>query len=259
MKYNGYLIDLDGTIYIGDERIDAAADFIQHLDRTGIPYLFVTNNSSNTPEFVAKKLTAMDIPATPRHVFTSSTATAKYIRNQQPNARCFMIGEEGLETALAEEGAKLTDQECDFVIAGIDHAISYEKYAKAFHAVRNGAVFLSTNGDITIPSESGLLPGNGALTSVITVSTGVEPTIIGKPGNIIMEEALKILGTPKAETLMIGDNYHTDIQAGMQAGMDTLLVFTGVTTYDELESLPTKPTYHVHGLDEWTTQMKHIF
>lgn len=256
MEYNGYLIDLDGTIYVGDERIDAAADFVQHLNRTGIPYLFVTNNSSNTPEFVAKKLTAMDIPAEPRHVITSSTATAKYIRNQQPNARCFMIGEEGLQTALENEGAILAENDCDFVVAGIDHEISYKKYAKAFRAVRNGASFLSTNGDITIPSEGGLLPGNGALTSVISVSTGIDPTVIGKPENIIMEEALKMLGTPKADTLMIGDNYHTDIQAGMQAGIDTLLVLTGVTAYEELDNLPVKPTYHVHGLDEWKAQMK---
>lgn len=251
MAYNGYLIDLDGTMYLGNARIETAVHFVQELHRSNIPYLFVTNNSAKTPEQIAEKLNNMDIPATPRHVFTTSMAAAKYISTIKENARCFMIGGEGLREALEQEDIILTDTDADFVMVGKDEDISYEKYAKASLAVRNGASFLSTNADASVPTERGLLPGNGALTSVVTVATGVEPTFIGKPEHIIMEEALKALGTAKSETLMVGDNYHTDIQAGIRAGLDTLMVFTGITQLDDLASLDEKPTYHVNNLEEW--------
>lgn len=251
MTYNGYLIDLDGTMYLGNERIDTAVHFVKELNRSGIPYLFVTNNSAKTPEQVAEKLNNMDIPATPGHVFTSSMATAKYIRNIKKSARCYMIGSDGLQEALIQEGAILSDTDCDFSIIGMDRQISFEKYAKACLAIRNGATFLSTNADASVPTERGMLPGNGALTSVITVSTGVEPTYIGKPEHIMMDEALNVLGTTKADTLMVGDNYDTDIQAGIQAGIDTLMVFTGVTQPEDLARLKVKPTHHVNHLEEW--------
>lgn len=251
MTYNGYLIDLDGTIYLGNERIETAVRFIKNLHKHGVPYLFVTNNSAKTPEQVAKTLNDMDIPATPGHVFTSGMATAKYIRKIKENARCYMIGGDGLQEALVQEGAVLEDTNCDFSIIGMDRHITFEKYAKACLAVRDGATFLSTNADASIPTERGMLPGNGALTSVITVSTGVEPTFIGKPEAIMMEEALRVLGTTKSETLMIGDNYETDIKAGLQSGIDTLMVLTGVTQYEDLAHIKEKPTYYVENLEKW--------
>ena len=134
---------------------------------------------------------------------------------------------------------------------GIDRSINYEKLAIACLAVRNGAMFISTNGDIAIPTERGLLPGNGSLTSVVAVSTQTKPIFIGKPEKIIMEQALEVLGVPKEETLMIGDNYDTDIMAGMNAGIDTLLVHTGVTTKEMLQTYERRPTYVVDSLKEW--------
>ena len=131
---------------------------------------------------------------------------------------------------------------------GIDREITYEKLAVACLAVRNGAVFISTNGDIALPTERGFMPGNGAMTSVISVSTRTKPIFIGKPESIIMEQALRVLGTKKEETLMIGDNYDTDIRAGMNAGMDTLLVHTGVTTKELLSGYEQKPTYVMDSL-----------
>ena len=145
----------------------------------------------------------------------------------------------------------MTDEDPDYVVVGIDRTITYEKLAKACIAVRNGATFISTNGDIAIPTERGLLPGNGSLTAVITVSTEVEPIFIGKPESIIMEQALTQLGTSKEETLMIGDNYRTDILAGIHAGIDTLLVHTGVTTKEHLETVEEQPVYTAQTLDEW--------
>ncbi len=251
-KYKGYLIDLDGTMYRGKERIEEAVGFIEALIKRNIPYLFVTNNSSRTPAQVAEKLRGFGIPAEEHHVFTTSTATANYLYDIKPNAKVFMIGEEGLHHALVERGFLLTDEQPDFVVTGIDRSITYEKLAKACLGVRDGARFISTNGDIAIPTERGLLPGNGSLTSVITVSTQVEPVFIGKPEGIIMEQALEVLGTSKEETLMVGDNYDTDIMAGMNAGIDTLLVHTGVTTPELLLSYKEQPTHVIQSLDQWT-------
>ena len=250
-KYKGYLIDLDGTMYKGTERIESASDFVKNLREHGIPYLFVTNNSSRTPAQVAEKLMGFDIPAEEKLVFTTSQATANYIYEQKNNASVYVIGEEGIRTAIEEKGLQFAGEDADFVVVGIDRSISYEKLAVACLAVRNGATFISTNGDIAIPTERGLLPGNGSLTSVITVSTQTKPIFIGKPESIIMEQALKVLGTANEETLMVGDNYDTDISAGMNAGIDTLLVHTGVTTKELLAGYDRMPTYSIDTLDKW--------
>jgi len=250
-KYKGYLIDLDGTMYKGTERIESASDFVKNLREHGIPYLFVTNNSSRTPAQVAEKLMGFDIPAEEKLVFTTSQATANYIYEQKNDASVYVIGEEGIRTAIEEKGLQFAGEDADFVVVGIDRSISYEKLAVACLAVRNGATFISTNGDIAIPTERGLLPGNGSLTSVITVSTQTKPIFIGKPESIIMEQALKVLGTANEETLMVGDNYDTDISAGMNAGIDTLLVHTGVTTKELLAGYDRMPTYSIDTLDKW--------
>lgn len=250
-QYKGYLIDLDGTMYRGEEQIEEASRFIEVLKEKGIPYLFVTNNSTRRPEQVAEKLNRFNIPTTKEQVFTTGNATANYIKEQKENASVYMIGEEGLAFALEEVGLKITDDNPDFVVSGLDRDINYEKLAKACLAVRNGATFISTNADIALPTERGLLPGNGSLTSVIAVSTTVKPIFIGKPESIIMEQALKVLGVPKEDTLMVGDYYDTDILAGINTGIDTLLVHTGVTTKEMLSNYDQQPTYSVHSLEEW--------
>ncbi len=254
-KYSGYLIDLDGTMYRGNEPIDGAATFIHTLNEMDIPYLFLTNNSTSTQENVAQKLTSMGIDTTAEHVFTSSLATAKYIKQKNASARCMVIGEQGLYHAIEKEGLTVADTSCDYVVIGLDRQITYEKLAQACLAIREGAVFISTNADRAIPTERGLLPGNGALTSVITVSTGVQPIFIGKPEQIIMEEALEVLGTANKDTIMVGDNYQTDILAGISAKIDTLMVFTGVTPYQDYPTLTIKPTFNVQNLEEW---IKHL-
>jgi 4-nitrophenyl phosphatase len=251
-EYKGYLIDLDGTVYRGNEVIQEASEFIYELRKKGHSYLFLTNNSSKTQKQVSDKLNKLGIESSPEHVFNTSMATAKYIKQNFPGATCYCIGEEGLFDALEREEVKVTDEiDCDVVVIGIDRDITYEKLAKACLAVRNGATFISTNSDNALPTERGLLPGNGAMTSVISVSTGVKPQFIGKPESIIVEQALEVLGTDKSDTILVGDNYHTDILAGINSGVDTLMVFTGVTPFEEYESLPVKPTYYVQNLSEW--------
>ncbi|MDM5311944.1 TIGR01457 family HAD-type hydrolase [Peribacillus frigoritolerans] len=250
-SYKGYLIDLDGTMYRGTEQIAEAAGFINDLRKRDIPYLFVTNNSSRTPAQVADKLRSIGISTEDDQVFTTSMATANYIAEQKKGASVYVVGEEGIIEALKEKGMKLVEEHPDYLVMGIDRGINYEKLSKACLAVRNGAVFISTNGDIAIPTEQGLLPGNGSLTSVVSVSTQVQPIFIGKPESVIVEQALRVLGVPKEETIMVGDNYDTDILAGIDAGIDTLLVHTGVTTKERLKQYKEQPTHVVDTLDLW--------
>lgn len=250
-SYKGYLIDLDGTMYRGTEQIAEAAGFINDLRKRNIPYLFVTNNSSRTPAQVADKLRSIGISTEDDQVFTTSMATANYIAEQKKGASVYVVGEEGIIEALKEKGMKLVEEHPDYLVMGIDRGVNYEKLSKACLAVRNGAVFISTNGDIAIPTEQGLLPGNGSLTSVVSVSTQVQPIFIGKPESVIVEQALRVLGVPKEETIMVGDNYDTDILAGINAGIDTLLVHTGVTTKERLKQYKEQPTHVVDTLDLW--------
>ncbi|QTN00202.1 TIGR01457 family HAD-type hydrolase [Sediminibacillus dalangtanensis] len=254
-NYQAYLVDLDGTMYKGKECIEDAPDFIEKLKKKTLPHLFLTNNSSLTQQQIADKLNGMGIAAEEREVFTSSMATAAYIRQENPEATVFAIGEEGLMVALEQEGFTLSDENADYVVIGIDRHINYEKLAKACLNVRNGAQFISTNGDIAIPTERGLVPGNGAITAVVSTSTGKLPLVIGKPESGIMDQALKELGASRDETLMVGDNYDTDILAGMNAGLDTLMVFTGLTTEEQLKDYAEQPTYTVHTLKDWMDKL----
>lgn len=250
-EYKGYLIDLDGTMYRGTEKIDAAITFVERLERKGIPYLYVTNNSTKTPEKVAEHLQSFGINASADQVFTTSMATANYLYDKKPDCAVYVIGEEGIITAIQEKGFTITEDKPEAVVIGLDRQINYDKLAVACLAVRGGAMFISTNGDIALPTERGLLPGNGSLTSVISVSTQTDPIFIGKPHSIIVDQALEKLGLSKEETIMVGDNYDTDILAGIHSGLDTLLVHTGVTTKEILAEKNIQPTYVVHSLDEW--------
>lgn len=250
-NYDGFLIDLDGTMYRGTEKITEAVAFVKKLKSREIPYLFVTNNSTKTKEQVTENLVHFGVPAKPKDILTTSMAMAQLIKGEKHNARVYFIGEEGLEQALNENGLAYEENNPDYVVIGMDRQINYEKLAKACLAVRKGAKFLSTNPDVALPTERGFLPGNGAFTAVISLSTGIEPTFIGKPEPIIVDQALETIGTAKERTLMVGDNYHTDILAGLRAGVDTLLVHTGVTTREMLKNIKEKPTYVVDSLSEW--------
>lgn len=250
--YEGFLIDLDGTMYRGNNVIREAVDFVNQLNEKGLRYLFVTNNSTRTTEQVADVLRDFGVPATSEHILTTSMATARFIKEQKKDASVFYIGEQGLRQAIEGAGLRYDEEDPDFVVVGLDRQVTYEKLAKACLAVRKGAKFVSTNSDIALPTERGLLPGNGSLTAVVSVSTRVEPVFIGKPEPVIVEQALKQIGTDKKKTLMIGDNYDTDILAGLRAGVDTLLVYTGVTSKDMIRSKKHLPTYTADSLGGWT-------
>lgn len=250
-QYKGYLLDLDGTMYAGTKVVDGAREFIDYLSEHKIPYLFVTNNASKTPEEVSDKLLGMGFKTTSQHVVTSAMATAMYIRDESPGASVYVIGGTGIRQALKDEGLVVKDDtDVDYVVIGLDVEINYEKLSIACLAVRNGAKFISTNPDTSIPTERGFLPGNGALTSVITVSTGVEPVFIGKPEQHIMNKAVELINLPKEDLVMVGDLYMTDIMSGINSGIDTLHVQTGVSTYEQVMAEEVPPTNSVKNLLE---------
>lgn len=250
-QYKGYLIDLDGTMYKGADEIDGAKQFIDYLNQHDIPHLYVTNNSTKVPEDVVKKLAGFGIEAKPEEVVTSALATAHYIKQENAQASIYVIGEGGLRQALLNQGLTLIDDtHVDYVVVGLDTKVDYDKFSQGTLGVRNGAKFISTNQDISIPNERGFLPGNGAITSVITTSTKVQPTFIGKPQPIIMDMAMDVINLPKEKVAMVGDLYETDIMSGINAGIDTIHVQTGVTSKEELAEKDQQPTYTFKDLNE---------
>lgn len=232
---NGLLIDLDGTMYHGEHRIEGADALIRYLRDTSLPYRFVTNNSSASPEEVAERLRRMGIAADPEDVCTSAQATAAYIAEQQPGASVFVVGEAGLRAAVREAGLLLTEEQPDFVVQGIDRSFTYERLAQAVRFIHNGARYVLTNPDLLLPSGTGLIPGAGSIGAMLQAAGGQEPILIGKPSAILMNYSLRKLGLAAQDAWMVGDNLATDIAAGKAASCGTILVLTGLTTADNLE------------------------
>ncbi|MDT3415881.1 4-nitrophenyl phosphatase [Brevibacillus aydinogluensis] len=251
-QYKGYLLDLDGTIYRGREAIPGAARFVQHLRKQGIPYLYLTNNSSASPEQVAARLTGLGIDAEPEEVYTSAMATAHYLKEQAPaGTPVYVIGEEGLIAQLKASGFTISEERPRYVVVGIDRSFDYAKLTTAARAIRQGANLIATNADAALPTEQGLFPGNGSLVAAVSTASGVKPVVVGKPERIIVDYALTRLGTSAGETLIVGDNLDTDIAAGNCSGMDSLLVLTGYSTREDVETHPCRPTHIASDLADW--------
>lgn len=257
--YKGYLIDLDGTAYLGDKVIESMVEFINTLNTKQIPFKFVTNNSKNTEDDVVAKLVKMGYDVNKSNIVTTARATSNFLAKTNPQAKIYLIGDGGLVKALQDNNFQILDDDnfldADTVIVGLDQQVNYQKFANACLGIRNGATFISTNPDIALPTEKGMLPGNGALTALVATSTAVEPIIIGKPHKYVMLEALSQLGLSNKEVAMIGDNYHTDMLAGINMDIDTIFVETGLTTISELDNYPIKPTYICQTIDDFK---KHI-
>lgn len=252
MTYKGYLIDLDGTIYKGKERIPAGEQFIRDLQERELPYLLVTNNTTRRPEQVQQMLAeTFDIKTPIETIYTATLATVDYMKDLGRGNTVYVIGEEGLKSAIYEAGFVEDSENPAYVVVGLDWTVDYDKFATATLAIQKGAHFIGTNPDLNIPTERGLLPGAGSLIAFLEAATRVKPVIIGKPEAIIMDKALDRLGVKKSEAIMVGDNYLTDIMAGIQNGIATLLVLTGFTKKEEVESLPVAPTVVLESLSEW--------
>ncbi len=237
----GYLIDMDGVVYRGGEMIPGADAFIGRLARQGIPYLFLTNNSQRTRRDVATKLARMGIPAEEKHVFTCAMATARFLGAQKPGGTAFVIGEGGLLTALHRNGFSVVDHNPDYVVVGEGRTVTLEMLELAVQMVIDGAKLIATNLDPNCPTKTGTRPGAGATIAYLETATGKRAMGIGKPSPIMMRAARKQLGLATSETVMVGDTMSTDILGGVQMGYRTILVLTGSTRADELNSFAYAP------------------
>lgn len=253
MSYQGYLIDLDGTIYMGKDRIPAGERFVAQLQERNLPHLFVTNNTTRTPEQIQTMLSSQfDIETPLSTIYTATMATIDFMKDLDKGNTVYVIGEEGLKSAIADAGYIIDEENPAYVVMGLDWNVTYEKLATATLAIERGATFIGTNPDLNIPTERGLLPGAGSLLALLEAATRVKPLIMGKPEATIMNKALERLGTERHQTLMVGDNYLTDIRAGIDNGFPTLLVLTGFTKKEEVDHLPVAPTYVLDSLDDWS-------
>lgn len=252
MTYKGYLIDLDGTIYLGNQPIPAGKRFVERLQEKRLPFLFLTNNTTKTPEAVMSRLSSdFDIHVGVETIYTATLATVDYMNDRNKGNKVYIIGESGLKEGILSAGYEVDDVNPDYVVVGLDTNLTYEMLAVATLAIKKGAHFIGTNPDKNIPTDRGLMPGAGSLISLIETSTQTKAVIIGKPEAIIMSSGLKRLGLDKKDVAMVGDNYETDIQAGIKNGVDTVLVLTGFTRADQVATLPVTPTHVVNQLDDW--------
>ncbi|WJY27781.1 TIGR01457 family HAD-type hydrolase [Sporosarcina trichiuri] len=249
--YKAVCFDLDGTVYKETEPIEESVAFLKSLAGTSADAYFITNNSSHTREQIVRKLAAFGIETDESHIMTSAIAAAEYCARELHGRTIQMIGEAGLEEALAEKGIRTVSRGGDVVVMGIDHGITYDKLADACLSIRAGAEFIATNGDLSVPGKEGLVPGNGAFAELVRSSTGVAPVIVGKPESYMLEFIRQESGVRKDEMIMIGDNYDTDILSGIRYGIDTIHLEGGVTPRELVLSKPEQPTHVFKSLADW--------
>jgi NagD protein len=236
-----FICDMDGVIYHGRRILPEAKVFIQWLKSEGKQFLFLTNNSEHTQRQQSEKLGAMGIAVEPEHFMTSAIATASFLQSQRPGARVFVIGNVGLFEAIEQAGFILTDQKPDYVVLGETHDYTYEKLKTAIRCVLGGAKLIGTNPDVTGPSEEGIIPACRALISPIELATGRQAYYIGKPNPLIMRHSLKRLNCRREEAVIIGDRMDTDIIAGIESEILTVLVLSGITKREDIERFAYRP------------------
>jgi HAD superfamily hydrolase (TIGR01457 family) len=246
----GVILDLDGTIYRGSQAVPGAAEFVGRLQEHGIKALFVTNRSNRTPESVCAQLRSYGISCASENILTSAQATARRLRS----GRVFYIGEEPLEKALLEGGLTIDPHTPDYVVVGFDRAVDYTKIEKASRLIRAGARFIATNPDKAVNADGGISPGNGAIVAAIAAATGATPVVVGKPERAIIDIALERMGVAPEHVILVGDNLETDVMAGVNAGIRTILILTGVSTRMDVMKSPVKP----HRVVEDYAELSHV-
>ncbi len=241
MRRKAYLIDMDGVLLTGSVPIPGAPEFIQRLRAARAPFMVLTNNSRYTPRDHEARLKAAGLDIQADQIFTSALATARFLNQQRPGGSAYVIGEAGLTTALHEIGYSLTEHQPDYVVLGETTSYSFESLSIALRLVAAGARFIATNPDVTGPAEQGKVPACGAVAAMIAAATGVKAYFVGKPNPQMMRWALRQIDTHSENAVMIGDRMDTDIVAGIESGLDTILVLSGVTHRDQVERFPYQP------------------
>ncbi|MEA2287210.1 MAG: 5-nucleotidase [Solirubrobacteraceae bacterium] len=241
-EIRSWLMDMDGVLVHEEQAIPGADRFLARLRETATPFLVLTNNSIYTRRDLAARLVASGLDVPEESIWTSALATARFLEYQRPGGSAFVIGEAGLTTALHQAGYTLTEREPDYVILGETRTYSFERITRAIRLILGGARFIATNPDPTGPAPEGPLPATGSVAALISRATGVAPYFIGKPNPLMMRSALNAIEAHSETTAMIGDRMDTDVVAGLEAGLEAILVLTGVTTRAEAERFPYRAT-----------------
>jgi len=241
-EIRSYLMDMDGVIISEDHLIPGADWFIGRLTAAGRPFLILTNNSIYTARDLAARLAQMGLDVPDSAIWTSALATARFLDDQRPRGSAFAIGEAGLTTALHAIGYTLSERNPDYVVLGETRTYSFERITQAIRLIERGARFIATNPDPTGPAPSGSLPATGAVAALISRATGVNPYFVGKPNPLMMRSALRAIDAHSESTVMIGDRMDTDIVAGLEAGLETILVLSGITERSAATRFPFLPS-----------------
>lgn len=243
-----WMTDMDGVLVHEGRMIPGADAFVARLRERAVPFLVLTNNSIFTPRDLQFRLRSSGIDLPEESIWTSALATAAFLDDQRPQGSAYVVGEAGLTTALHDIGYVLTDNAPDYVVLGETRTYSFTAVTTAIRLIRNGARFVATNPDPTGPSTEGPLPATGAVAALMTKATGVDPYYVGKPNPLMMRAALNRLQAHSESTAMIGDRMDTDIVAGMEAGMRTVLVLSGIVAAEDVDRFPFRPTRVVSSI-----------
>ena len=246
----GFIIDMDGVIYHGNRLLPGAKEFVEWLYREEKEFLFLTNSSRYTPKELQKKLEWMGLDVDQSHFYTSAMGTAAFISTQPPEATAYAVGEHGLQNALYDAGITVNEIHPDYVIIGEADNYCYDHIVKATKFVNDGARLIGTNYDLTGPVEGGIVPACRALMAPIELATGKQAYYVGKPNALMMRTGLRILGVHSEDAAIIGDRMDTDIVAGIESGLDTVLVLSGVTAPGMIEEFPYRPRLVCNGIGD---------
>ena len=246
----GFICDMDGVIYHGNQLLNGVKEFVDWLYRENKQFLFLTNASSRSPRELRQKLLRMGLDIGEEHFYTSALATAKFLQSQEPGCSAYVIGDHGLYNALYDAGITINDVDPDYVVVGETTDYSYVHITKAMNLVNQGARLIATNTDITGPVEGGIAPACRAFVAPIEATTGKKAYYVGKPNPLMMRTGLKILDVHSSDAVMIGDRMDTDIIAGIETGLDTVLVMSGVSTRDTVKQFPYRPRLILNGVGD---------
>ncbi len=246
----GFISDMDGVIYHGNRLLDGAREFVHWLLENDKRFLFLTNSSERSPRELQEKLKRMGIDVGEEHFYTSALATASFLSKQCPGGSAFVIGEAGLLKALYDVGFSMNDVNPDYVVVGETRTYNFERIEHAIHLVLNGAKLIGTNPDLTGPTEHGIAPATRALIAPVELATSRKAYFIGKPNPLMMRQAQKRLGCATEETVIIGDRMDTDIIAGIESEIETILVLSGVTSESSMKRFPYRPDHVLKDVGE---------
>lgn len=245
-----FICDMDGVIYHGNRVLPGVQAFVNWLHTTQKAFVFLTNSSAKTPRELREKLLRLGLDVAEEHFYTSALATATFLAQQCPGGSAFVIGDTGITNALYTAGFSMNDENPDYVVVSGSSSYNFDNLTHAVNLVRRGAKLIGTNPDVTGPTETGILPATGALIAPIELATGAKAYFVGKPNPLIMRHALKQLGVRREETVIIGDRMDTDILAGIEAEMRTVLVLSGVTSREDVKRFAYRPKYIVNGVGD---------